>query len=156
MSCPTLLAIGMSNIQVYSVESVISEKFQAMVVLSVLNSRMKDFYDIYTLLNMNHFEGERLKLAVLETLKRRNTPLSKNIVIFEPSFSEDLKRNAMWNAFLKKINVLHLPFPDVMEEIRVFLKPIYDAILNDESFSGSWDYEKRIWTPSNPDSRIQL
>ena len=145
MSCPTLLDIGVSNIQVYSVESVIAEKFQAMVVLSVVNSRMKDFYDIYTLLNRNRFDGERLKLAVFETLKRRNTSLAKDIVIFEPSFSEDLKRDAMWKAFLKKINVSDLPFSEVMKEITAFLKPIYDAILNEESFSGSWDYEKRIW-----------
>ncbi len=145
MTCPTLLDMGVSNIQVYPVESIIAEKFQAMIVLSVVNSRMKDFYDIYTLLNMNRFDGERLKLAVLETLKRKNTSLTKDIIIFELSFSEDLKRGAMWKAFIKKINVTDLLFSEAMKEITTFLKPIYDAILKDESFSGTWDCEKRIW-----------
>lgn len=145
MTCPNLLDMGASNIQVYSVESVIAEKFQAMVVLSVVNSRMKDFYDIYTLLNMNQFDGERLKLAVFETLERRITSLTKDIIIFEPSFYHDLKRDAMWKAFLKKINISDLLFSEVMKEITVFLKPICDAILKDESFAGTWDCEKRMW-----------
>lgn len=145
MTCPNLLEIGNSKINVYSVESVIAEKFQAMVVLSVVNSRMKDFYDIYTLLNMNQFDGEILKSAVFETLKRRQTLPPNRIVIFEPTFSEDTKRNAMWIAFLKKINVSDLQFPVVMKEITAFLQPIHEAILYDKPFQKIWDCEKRKW-----------
>jgi len=94
---------------------------------------------------MNRFDGEKLKLAVLETLKRRKTLLAKDVVIFAPSFYDDSKRNAMWKAFLKKINVTDLQLSDVMQEITTFLKPIYDAIFNEESFSESWDCERRTW-----------
>jgi len=60
MECPTLLDMKAPNIKVYSLESVISEKFHAMITLSVVNSRMKNFYDIYTLLNSKSFDGRKL------------------------------------------------------------------------------------------------
>lgn len=145
MACPSLLDIGISNIQVYSIESVIAEKFHAMIVLLVVNSRMKDFYDVYSLLIMNRFDGEKLKSAIFETLKRRNTSLTNELIIFKPAFSEDIKRNAMWEAFLKKINISDLSFFMVMEELALFLKPVYIAILNKEHFFKTWDCDKKIW-----------
>lgn len=145
MSFPSLLDIGTSNIRVYSIESVIAEKFHAMIVLSVVNSRMKDFYDVYSLLDINRFDGEKLRSSIFETLKRRNTSLPNELAIFEPAFSEDIKRNTIWKAFLKKINISDLSFSKVMEELTVFLKPVYSAILNDEHFFKTWDCDKRIW-----------
>ena len=62
-----------------------------MVALSVANSRMKDFYDIYTLLNSNNFDGRKLQEAVLETLQRRHTILEKNNVIFTEEFIQEVK-----------------------------------------------------------------
>lgn len=50
---PVLLNMASPQLQAYSKESIISEKFDAMITLSVMNSRMKDFYDIYTLLTTN-------------------------------------------------------------------------------------------------------
>lgn len=67
---PVLLDMATPQVQAYSKESVISEKFEAMITLSVMNSRMKDFYDIYTLLTANDFDGRMLYEAVFETFQR--------------------------------------------------------------------------------------
>ncbi|WFA85248.1 MULTISPECIES: nucleotidyl transferase AbiEii/AbiGii toxin family protein [Paenibacillus] len=70
---PVLLDMTAPQVQAYSRESVISEKFEAMITLSVMNSRMKDFYDIYTLLTTNNFDGRILHEAVSETFQQRGT-----------------------------------------------------------------------------------
>lgn len=145
MECPTILDMKAPNIKVYSLESIISEKFHAMIVLSVANSRMKDFYDIFTLLTKNRFDGRKLQEAVFETLQRRHTNLEKEIVVFSHEFSMDEKRNIMWRAFLNKINAEFISFEEVIRNITVFLKPIYDSIINEEEFFMQWDNNKRKW-----------
>jgi len=65
-------------IKAYSLESSIAEKFEAMIKLSLLNSRMKDFYDIYALSKRKHFEGRVLQEAIFQTFQRRKTPFERN------------------------------------------------------------------------------
>lgn len=145
MECPILLDLDAPVIKVYSLESIISEKFQAMIALSVANSRMKDFYDIYTLLNANNFDGRKLQEAVFETLQRRHTVIEKENVIFTEEFIKDEGRNRLWQSFLRKINVTGLEFGEVMKYIEEFLKPIYDSIINEEEFFMQWDYTNKKW-----------
>lgn len=145
MECPVLLDLDSPVIKVYSLESIISEKFQAMIALSVANSRMKDFYDIYTLLSTNNFDGRKLQEAVFETLQRRHTILEKENVIFTEVFIQDESRNRLWESFLRKINVAKFQFSEAMKYIEEFLKPIYDSIVNEEEFFMQWDYEKKSW-----------
>lgn len=145
MECPILLDLAAPVIKVYSLESIISEKFQAMIALSVANSRMKDFYDIYTLLNTNSFDGRKLQEAVFETLERRYTILEKENVIFTEEFIKDESRNRLWDSFLRKINLTCLEFSEVMKYIEEFLKPIYDSIINEEEFFMLWDYTNKKW-----------
>jgi len=69
-------------LKAYSKESIISEKFEAMLYLAEANSRMKDFYDIYNLCNNFEFDGRILYEAIVQTLHRRGTPLSKAQIIY--------------------------------------------------------------------------
>ncbi|MPM40324.1 hypothetical protein SDC9_86964 [bioreactor metagenome] len=116
-----------------------------MIALSVANSRMKDFYDIYTLLNTNNFDGRKLQEAVFQTLQRRHTILEKENVIFTEEFIQDESRNRLWQSFLRKINITELEFSEVMKHIEEFLKPIYDFIINEEEFFMEWDYTNKKW-----------
>ncbi len=145
MECPILLELEAPVIKVYSLESIISEKFQAMIALSVANSRMKDFYDIFTLLSTNNFDGRKLQEAVFETLQRRHTIIEKENVIFSEQFIQDESRNRLWQNFLRKINVEKLEFREVMKHIEEFLKPIYNSIINEEEFFMQWDYVNKRW-----------
>ena len=74
-------------IKAYSLESAIAEKFEAMIRLSFINSRMKDFYDICTLSMRHEFEGLVLQEAILETLRRRGTPYERDLASFRMNSS---------------------------------------------------------------------
>jgi len=119
------------KLKAYSIETVIAEKFQAMIALGVFNSRMKDFYDIYILLRNNAIEDSLLQEAITQTFKQRDTHYVENHELFSDSFYEDSKRILMWNAFLKKMKIRdNLNFKMVVNEITIRLKPFYkfDAI----------------------------
>lgn len=143
---PTLLNMKPPEIRVYSTDSVIAEKFEAMISLSVANSRMKDFYDIFTLLSTENFDGRVLWEAIFETFQRRRTNLEKEHPVFSPSFAEDEIRIKQWKAFLRRIGLKeNLEFPFVMERIRDFLFPIYDSILNEDEFLKMWNCQTLKW-----------
>lgn len=91
MSAPSLLA--------YSVETVVSEKFEAMISLSLINSRMKDFYDIHFLACTHSFDAEILQQAVKNTFSRRGASFRAAPVIFDRSFGADAERQRQWLAF---------------------------------------------------------
>lgn len=145
MVYPSLLGLDETRILAYSKESVIAEKFQAMVYLAESNSRMKDFYDIYMLSTSFGFDGAGLSEAVYETFTRRATPLPQIPVIFTDGFWEIPDKQVQWNAFCKRIHVDHLSFGEVITHNRAFLAPIYEAITSDERLIVSWNPEKAKW-----------
>lgn len=87
----------------YTIETVIAEKFQTMIFLGTINSRMKDFYDVYQLLTTESINEKDLATAIQTTFRNRATELSKDNSIFSEAFRNDSNRIKMWNAFLKKI-----------------------------------------------------
>ena len=72
---PTLLDMPAPTLKAYPRETVVAEKFQAMVMLGIANSRMKDFYDLWTLARQFEFDGQVLSEAIRATFDRRQTPL---------------------------------------------------------------------------------
>ncbi|KJE27625.1 hypothetical protein LG52_3274 [Geobacillus kaustophilus] len=146
MQYPTLLNMKPPEIRVYSTYSVIAEKFEAMISLSVVNSRMKDFYDVFTLLSTENFDGRVLWEAIFETFQRRGTNLEKEHPVFSPSFAEDESRNKQWKAFLQRTGIKEdLQFPFVMEKIRDFLLPVYDSILKENEYWKMWNSRTLKW-----------
>ena len=110
MQVPVILA--------YSKETVIAEKFQAMIELSVANSRMKDFYDVYKLLAENEFDNDTLEEAIKATFENRGTSYTENHALFTAEFATNLQRKRSWTAFLNKINRdKELEFEEVMRLI---------------------------------------
>jgi hypothetical protein len=130
LSYPNLLEqFPESEILAYNTETVIAEKFQAMIFLADFNSRMKDFYDVYTLLEADNFDKNILKDAIIATFKNRNTPYTQNHSLFTDGFARDKTRNQMWKAFLKKINAKEtLAFEQVMQKIHADLQPVWHKL----------------------------
>ncbi len=109
----------------YTIETVIAEKLQAIMVLAQLNSRMKDFYDIFTLLNTQEMNNEVQKEAIIKTFSNRNTALNFDSVVFTEVFYTDVQRDKMWQAFLMKINAEPIPFEVVIKRIEQFILDIF-------------------------------
>lgn len=113
-------------IRAYTLETVIAEKLQAIIVLAQLNGRMKDFYDIYTLLTTGQIDIEIVKDAIKKTFNNRGTPLNFDSVVFSEDFYRDTQRLRMWKAFLRKINVEDIPFENVVETIHQLVRELDD------------------------------
>ncbi len=133
------------KIKTYSLESVIAEKFEAMLRLSTINSRMKDFYDIFIISDIKDFDGRVLQEAIFSTLQKRGTPLEANPAVFTKKFIDDEIRLRRWEGYLKRIGKDVIEFPRVMERINTFLHPIYTSIIREEEFFKMWNHQKNCW-----------
>ena len=121
-------------------ESTIAEKFQAMVKLDVLNSRMKDFYDIWMLSRTFDFKGETLAEAVEKTFENRNTPITIDPTAFDPSFAKDGEKKAQWQGFIRKAKLADAPeaFEDVVEAVKMFIHPLVVSLTQKRPFRSVW------------------
>ena len=81
----------------------IAEKFQAMVYLRTLNSRMKDFYDVWLLGRQFGFDGAVLAKAIAATFANRETAMDVAPIAFTPDFTEQTSTLAQWTAFRRKL-----------------------------------------------------
>ncbi|KUK52892.1 MAG: Uncharacterized protein XD78_1631 [Desulfotomaculum sp. 46_296] len=109
-----------------------------MIRLSLLNSRMKDFYDIYNLSKSKDFEGRVLQEAISQTFQRRKTTIEREQPIFQDPFINSAEKQREWSNYIRRIRVSSPEyFKDVMNQIILFLKPIYDSLCNEEEFSAS-------------------
>lgn len=124
---PTMLDPPAPRLLCYSRESTIAEKFEAMVKLGVLNSRMKDFYDIWLLSRQFDFDGAELAEAIRLTFDRRGTALPVEIEAFtEPFISA---KQTQWATFWKRLGQDQVPalFGDIVAQVDGFLSPIVAA-----------------------------
>ena len=141
---PTILDTPKPFLLGYSKESSIAEKFEAMVKLDRMNSRMKDFYDIWLLSRSYDFDGRILSDAIRKTFETRGTKIEPDITAFTKEFSEDHEKSNLWNSFLEKSKLQDVPedFPSIVKDISDFIMPVIKAIYHNEDF-------RRMW---NPDS----
>lgn len=122
---PVLLDEEPITLLAYSAETVVAEKFEAMIKLGLLNSRMKDFYDVYTILTGSNLNDEDLRKAIRATFENRNTVYDDSHPIFSEEFRNDSIRNNRWKAYLKKIKSNQdLQFNDVVTFILQRLVPL--------------------------------
>jgi len=125
---PTVLGDRAPRLLCYSRESVVAEKLEAMVRHGELNSRMKDFYDIWLLSRQYEFVAGILSEAVRRTFERRDSSLSRHPAAFDPSFVE--AKQVQWSAFLDRIRDEQAPkaFRDVVAELEAFLGPLLEEL----------------------------
>jgi hypothetical protein len=120
---------------------VIAEKFQAMLALGELNSRMKDFYDIWLLARQFEYDKMVLAEAIAQTLHDRHTALPNEVSAFSERFIA--AKRGQWQAFRTRLGQEHVPvdFADVITTLRVFLSPFLV-----EKRAGTSD--ANVWVPS--------
>jgi len=137
---PVLLDFPPPELDGYTMESTIAEKFQAMVKLGLFNSRMKDFYDIWFLSRRFDFKGKTLIEAIEKTFEKRKTPFISEPSIFNPTFMKDDTKQAQWQGFIKKTKLIDAPtsFEDVAVGIKVFLQPVVVSMINRQTFRLFW------------------
>jgi hypothetical protein len=143
---PTLLGLDPPRLLAYTAETAIAEKLQAMVVLDMANTRMKDFLDIWGLAEGREFSGEVLAEAIRATFRRRRTPLPRSTPLaLTPTFFSAQVRQAQWRAYLRKGRVQGdvPPLDAVAMAIRGFVEPAIEALVAGTAFT-------RRWSPGGP------
>jgi predicted nucleotidyltransferase component of viral defense system len=128
MRYPTLLDMPSPDILTYSVETVIAEKFHAMINLGELNSRMKDFYDIFRLLQSEKYDTGILSDAISETFKTRSSEIPTEHAVLLPEFGRDTNRQKQWEIFLMKSRLEPLNFTIIHMYIINVLQPIIQQL----------------------------
>jgi predicted nucleotidyltransferase component of viral defense system len=138
---PTLLDFPAPKLLAYNRETVVAEKFQAMVYLGIANSRMKDFFDLWSLAREFDFDGKALSSAIGATFERRGTefPIGPPLALSD-EFAADATKNTQWRAFLRKGSLAagDATFADVVRFLRTFLGPITENTSKGAAFSGTW------------------
>lgn len=114
------------ELKAYTVESIIAEKIHAMVVLSLTNSRMKDFYDVYHLLKSSNLNVEFLKRSINQTFLKRETTFDTDSDLLNDTLYKDEILNQRWSVFLKRNKLNHsVTFEETIIYIQEMIKPLF-------------------------------
>ena len=121
---PVLLDLPAPTLRAYRPETVIAEKFQAMVMLGRANTRMKDFYDIWVLSRSHEFADDTLARAIRATFDRRRTPIPTNPPdCLTPEFANDAAKVQQWSSFVADVAAKPGSLVDVAADLATFLVP---------------------------------
>ncbi len=113
------------RLRTYPVYTVISEKLHAIALLGMANSRLKDYLDLWVLLDREALNANILTRAIAATFNRRGMPVPTVLPIgLTDEFATDPSRQAMWQAFLKKNEIAVKPLPEVVAKLRAMLEPV--------------------------------
>ncbi len=138
---PQLLDFGPPHLLGYTPESVIAEKFQALVELELANTRLKDFYDLWKLSQTLTFDSEVLMQAITATFQQRGTPLPTTLPLaLTEAFYDDPPRQAQWKGFLRRarLEAEAIPLAEVASLIAEFLLPLTQAAATNSPFKKHW------------------
>lgn len=121
---PVLLDLPAPRLRSYARETVIAEKFQAMVMLGRANSRLKDFYDIWVLSRRYEFSSDRLARAIAATFARRKTEIPQDLPdALTSAFASDPMKRQQWDAFRRDLSEESLELAEVVGDLAAFLMP---------------------------------
>jgi predicted nucleotidyltransferase component of viral defense system len=138
---PTLLNLPAPKLSMYPKETVVAEKYETMVKLGLLNSRMRDYYDIWVLSREFEFEGEWLSEAIRATFQRRRTALGADTPFaLSRDFARDAGKQRQWQAFVQKgrLKLKTTSLAAVVKDITEFLKPAVTAAVQEGAFKSHW------------------
>ncbi len=153
---PTLLDHSVPKLKAYSRETVVAEKFQAMVHFGIANSRLKDFYDLSLLARNFDFSGSVLARAIQATFQHRRTQVpDEEPVALSADFASDPGKQAAWRSFLRRIAKAQKAadlsdLSEICVLLRGFLMPPSRAVASGEPFrdvwpaSGPWRSEESV------------
>jgi len=121
-------------------ETVVAEKLEALTVLGLLNSRLKDYFDLWLLARLYAFDGALLVKAIQATFRHRRTAVEALPVGLTPAFIADPSKPAQWRAFLRRSRFAEEPaaLDELVTAIRAFASPPLSSASGDTPFSSTW------------------
>lgn len=145
---PTILNLPAPELLAYSKESAVAEKFEAIVKLGELNSRMKDFFDILLLSRSFDFHAAQLSAAIAKTFEKRGTAIPDDVpVALSEEFADSRAKQTQWSAFIRRIKLSNAPtLRDVISELREFLLPPMRAAASRSRSASIWVAARRRWS----------
>lgn len=137
---PTILDHAAPRLRGYARETAVAEKFEAMVKLGLLNSRMKDFYDIWLLSRQFDFDGTKVASAIEKTFAHRGTTVTPQPTAFSLAFATDPTKTVQWQAFVRKSRLNDAPaeLAVAVDAVALFLAPPATAVSDGQSFEQLW------------------
>jgi len=141
---PTLLDMESPRILAYRPTTAIAEKFQAMIERELLNSRVKDYYDIWMLSHTLCFDGAELRDAIRATFDQRDTEIpAMTPTVLSEEYSGQPETRAQWASFTKKMRASGVEVPDqmgvVIERVAGFVMPVAAAAASGALFESTWE-----------------
>lgn len=124
----------------YPLSTVIAEKFETMVALADINSRMKDFWDVAYLLENFDIPEEELAQALKATFQNRGTPLPAEPIVFSSTFARSEAALTRWKAFIRRSHLPDTDWGNALSIIRTRLAPAYHTLKKDENMSDLSEY----------------
>ena len=147
MDYPTLLHKEGIKLLAYSKETIVAEKFEAIVKLTTFNTRMKDFFDIVFLASEFDFDGATLQLAIRNTFARRQTSFNLAEELLHSDFGGRAHFQHHWDAFKRRTRLTTRDvFSDIFEVIQVFIAPTIEAEMAGKALSLNWDRTAKKWS----------
>lgn len=148
---PTLLEFSPPVLRAYPKETVVAEKLEALTALGMLNSRMKDYFDLWALSRLYIFDGPILLKAIKATFARRAAAIEAQPVGLEEDFAHDETKSAEWTAFIRRSRLTAAParFTEVVSVVRNFAYPLLSAAASGAAFNRTWQ-PGGPWTVEGP------
>jgi len=145
---PQLLDFGVPRLRACPPETAIAEKLQIMVSREAVNSRMKDFYDIYLMRQHLDFRGAVLVQAVRATFANRHVDLPvKMPLALSSDFTSVPGKPEQWNAFARGLHADNVPpLGEIVAKLSAFLLPVLHAASADNPFDRHWP-KGGPWSP---------
>lgn len=124
---PTLIAdFPAPQLRTYPIYTVIAEKLHAISILGLANSRLKDYFDLVTILDQEKINNDILVAAISATFLRRGTSVSTTLIGLTNEFANDESRQAIWKAFLSRNQLQKQALPEITKILRSRLEPILE------------------------------
>jgi predicted nucleotidyltransferase component of viral defense system len=130
------------TILTYSLESIISEKVDAIIRFMEATGRMKDFFDIYTIAKNFDFVGNNIQKSLYETMTHRGTFYTVDTIQVIERLAKNEAILSRWEIFYTKIIKKQLLLNDVIDTIIRFIDPPFQAIINKETYQQNWSHIK--------------
>ena len=127
------------QLRVYPRYTVVAEKLEAMVKLGILNSRMKDYFDLWVLAGHSDFDGAVLATAIRATFERRGTAIPDGAPLgLTEEFATHEQKNMQWSGFMRKNALEPMALTEVINSVRKFLLPVLIALAAGDGFARQW------------------
>lgn len=135
-------------ILMYPPETVVAEKFEAMLRFGLANGRIKDFHDIWVTSRTFAFDMPTLVEAIGGTLRRRETTIPTGTPIgLTEAFAQSAQERGLWSGFLRRNppSLQPPPFVELQQELRRFFGPVIASLSRPDDARGRWDPDAGVW-----------